>query len=145
MKRVLKYVIVFIVSVFVLYSSLVITAKIPRKAVQNKINESVEFYKKVSGIHRYKIGRVDTYIHYYADTRKLNVLYSMDTKDTIKSTLWSKYYMVTRRDTTYDFVDLVENNRETNNNYLRYWNGCLIFLRPLLTNASLLAISDTGS
>ena len=133
MKKVLKYICIFIVTVTVLYSSLVITAKIPRKAIENKINESVQFYKKVRGIHRYKFGRTDTYIHYYADTRKVNVLYSMDTKNTFKSVLWSKYYMKTHTDTTYDFIDLVENNRKPNDNYLRYWNGCLIFLRPLLT------------
>ena len=133
MKKVLKYIIIFVGTVLLLYSSLVITAKIPRKAIEKNIKESAQFYKKVQGIHRYKLGRVDTYIHYFADTRKLNVLYSMDSKETFKSTLWSKYYMKTHMDTTFDFINLVEHDEKPNDNYLRYWNGCLAILRPLLT------------
>lgn len=32
-----------------------------------------------------------------------------------------------------DFLDLIENSREPNNEYLRYWNGYILLLRPLLT------------
>ena len=133
MKKVLKYIIVFIVTVSILFFSLVLTSKIPRKAIEKNIKESIEFYKRHPGIYRINLKRFDTYIHYYADTRKLNVLYNIDDKNAIKSVLWSKYYQKLYMDTNRDFIEMVEHDLEPNTNYLRYWNGCLVFLRPLLT------------
>lgn len=132
MKKILKYIIVFIVTVLILFLSLVASSSIPRKAIEKNINKSVDFYKNVSGINAVKNGRIDTYIHYYADTRKMNIINSMDSKDPIKATLWSKYYLLTHMDSNIDFIYAVKDNKAPNSNYLRYWNGCMLFLRPLL-------------
>ena len=133
MKRVLKYIIIFIITVFTLFSALVASSTIPHSAIEDKVKESLIYYKQRAGIHRIKNKRIYSYIHYYADTRKLNILYCIDSEHPIQSTLWSKYYQVVKKDTPEDFIDLVENNREPNTQYLRYWNGCMLFLRPLLT------------
>ena len=133
MKKVFQYILIFIITVSALFFSLVLTAMIPRSAVENKVKESLYFYKKHSGIDRIKIKRVDTYIHYYADTRKLNILYCIDSKHPIKSILWDKYYQIVFMDSNIDFINVVERNETPNTNYLRYWNGCMVFLRPLLT------------
>ena len=133
MNKVLKYIIIFIVTVSILFFSLVLSAMIPRSAIEKNIKESLIFYKKHMGIERIIPNRVDTYIHYYADTRKLNILYNMDSDHPIESVLWDKYYQVLYMDVNRDFITTVEKNKEPNINYLRYWNGCILFLRPLLT------------
>ena len=132
-KNIIKYIIVFVVTVFVLFGSLVLTAMIPKSAIEKNIKESLNFYKKHNGIYRIIYKRYDTYIHYYADTRKLNVLYNIEPKDPVRSVLWSKYYQKAYIDSNVDFINEVERSEEPNTNYLRYWNGCMVFLRPLLT------------
>lgn len=132
MKKIIKYVLIFITTVSILFFLLVLTAKIPKKAIEKNIKDSILFYEKHTGIDRIKIGYFDTYIHYYADTRKLNILYNIDSKHPIKSILWAEYYQKVNIDSNNDFIDMLTNDRKTNTNYLRYWNGCLLFLRPLL-------------
>ncbi len=136
-KNILKYIIIFIVTVLILFGSLVLTAKIPKSSIEKNIKASLDFYKKYRGIYYFTYKRYDTYIHYYADTRKLNILYNIDSNDAIKSVLWDKFYQETHMDSNVDFINLVEKDKEPNTNYLRYWNGCMVFLRPLLTIMSM--------
>lgn len=132
MKKVLNYIIIFVITVLILFFSLVATSMIPRSKIEKKLIESAEYYKTVQGIEKINFKRLDTYIHYYADTRKLNIIYNIDSKHPIKSTLWSKYRLITRMDSNLDFICTVEENLKPNTNYLRYWNGVMMFVRPLL-------------
>lgn len=133
MKKILEYIIIFISLVIILFMALVATAKIPRSAIEDNLKESIEFYKKHQGIYVIKKKAYYSYIHYFADTRKLNIIYCIDTEKPIESVLWSKFYQTIKRDTHADFIDLVKESKEPNTQYLRYWNGCMIFLRPMLT------------
>ena len=133
MKKVLNYIIIFILTLFILFFALVVSSMIPRSAIEPKIIESVEFYKKRAGLHEIEKDHIYSYIHYYADTRKLNILYSTDSENPTESILWSKYYQEIKADTNSNFINAVEKNKEPNEQYLRYWNGCLLVLRPLLT------------
>ena len=133
MKKIIKYIIIFILMVLILFFALVASSMIPRSAIEENLKESAEFYKQKAGIHRMKNKSIYSYIHYFADTRKLNIIYCLDSSKPIESTLWARYYQVIKMDTNKDFIDVVENKREPNTQYLRYWNGCMLFLRPLLT------------
>ena len=133
MKKVLNYIIIFILTLFILFFALVVSSMIPRSAIEPKIIESVEFYKKRAGLHEIEKDHIYSYIHYYADTRKLNILYFTDSENPTESILWSKYYQEIKADTNSNFINAVEKNKEPNEQYLRYWNGCLLVLRPLLT------------
>lgn len=124
---------IFIVTIFVLFIALVVSSKIPHRAIEENLKESAEFYQKKAGIYRIKNKRVYSYIHYYADTRKLNIIYCLDSDNPIESVLWANYYQRISMDTNRDFIELVEDSKEPNTQYLRYWNGCMLILRPLLT------------
>ena len=132
MKKILNYAIIFITTLLILFSALAVSSKIPKAAIEENIKESVEFYRKRAGIYRIKNKHIYSYIHYYADTRKLNIIYCLDSNKPIESMLWSNYYQVTKKDVNKDFIDLVKESKEPNTQYLRYWNGCMLFLRPLL-------------
>jgi len=133
MKKILNYIIIFIVVLTTLFLSFTLTATIPRSKIEKNVKNSLIYYKKHMGIDRIIPKRIDTYIHYYADTRKLNILYNMDSDHPIESILWDKYYQVVLMDINRDFIETVEKDMEPNTNYLRYWNGCIMLLRPLLT------------
>lgn len=132
MKETLKYILIFIVTIFILFIALVVSSKIPHSAIEENLKESIEFYKKNAGIHRIKRKQFYSYIHYFADTRKLNIIYCLDSNNALESVLWSKYYKDSNMDSNQDFIKLVEKSKEPNNQYLRYWNGCMLILRPLL-------------
>ena len=132
MKKILSYILIYICTVLILFCAFAVSSMIPHSAIEEKMKESAEFYKKRAGIYRIKNKRLYSYIHYYADTRKLNIIYCLDSDKPIESMLWSKYYQEIKKDVNIDFINLVENPKEPNTQYLRYWNGCMMVLRPLL-------------
>lgn len=132
LKKFLVYLCIFFATATFLFFALVLTSKIPRSAIEDNLKESLDFYRKNDGVQPLN-RHVCSYIHYYADVRKLNIIYCMDSDDPVKATLWSKYYQIIRADSNKDFIKLVENSYTPNTQYLRYWNGVMLFLRPLLT------------
>ena len=132
MKKILMYIIITISTIMALFIALVISSKIPHGAIKDNVKESVEFYKTKAGIYRIKNKKIYSYIHYFADIRKINIIYCLDSNKAIESSMWAKYYQNIKKDTNKDLIDLVENSREPNTQYLRYWNGIMIILRPLL-------------
>ena len=132
MKKISIYIIIYVCTVQCLFSSLVVSSMIPRSAIEQKLKESANYYKKRPGIYKIKYEHRYSYIHYFADTRKLNIIFCIDSEHPVESTLWSKYYQTVKKDTNTEFINLVERNEEPTTQYLRYWNGCMLFLRPLL-------------
>ena len=51
--------------------------------------------------------------------------------------MWSKYYETVKRDVNKDYIDLVRHNKEPNQQYIRYWHGSMMIVRPLLIIFSL--------
>ena len=133
MKKISIYIIIFVCTVLFLFSLLVVSSMIPHSAIEQKLKESANYYKTRPGVYKIKYEQRYSYIHYFADTRKLNIIYCIDSEHPIESTLWSKYYQTVKRDTNTEFIHLVERNEEPTTQYLRYWNGCMLFLRPMLT------------
>lgn len=130
---ILKYICIFIVTVIILFSSLVITSMIPKNAIKEKMVESVEFFKKNSGIEAVQSRREYSYLHLYADSVLLNIIYSIDSNKPIESSLWCNFYQKLYADINNDFIEVVENDIVPNQQYLRYWHGSMIILRPLFT------------
>ncbi len=133
MKSVLKYILVFSSTVVLLFMLLTLSAKIPKNAIKDNLNESIDFFRKHTGIYVIKEKKIYSYIHYFADTRKLNIIYCMDSEKPIESILWARYFELVKRDTNVNFINLMMFEKEPNTQYLRYWNGCILFLRPMLT------------
>ena len=132
LTRILTYIIVFILTLITLSSALVLSSLIPKSAIKENLEESAKYYSNKDGIHREIKGQVASFIHYYADTRKLDIIYCIDSEKPIESTLWCNYYQRINADVNIDFINLVKNDKEANSEYLRYWNGSMLFLRPLL-------------
>lgn len=132
-NEILKYIFIFIITLCLLFCSLVLTAKIPKQAIKEKIEESAEYFNKNTGIKRIYNGREYTYLALYSDSILLNILYCIDSDHPIHSVLWDNFYENVQLNVNYDFVDLVQQNKEANQQYLRYWHGSMVILRPLFT------------
>ena len=120
-------------TVSLLFSLLTLSSKISKNAIQENIEESVEFFKENAGVEEKLKRREYTTIHYYADAVLLNIIYCIDSQKPIESTLWAKHYKEVYADINNDFIKVVEENKEPNEQYLRYWHGSMVILRPLLT------------
>ena len=132
MKKVIKYIGVYLITLIICVIALVGTAKIPKTAIEKSIKESAEYYKKVDGIERIQRNREYTYLHYYADSMLLNIIYCIDTDNPLKSTMEAKYYEKIYADINDDFIEMVEEGKEANKEYLRYWHGSMAIIRPML-------------
>lgn len=132
-KSIGKYTLVFIVTLTILFSSLAVTSCIPKSAIEENIKESVTLFKENSGIEPLITGQSCSLIHYYADSILLNIIYCIDSTTPIDSMLWSYFYQFIYFDLNNDFISLVEDDKEPNQEYLRYWHGSMSIIRPLLT------------
>lgn len=132
-KNIIKYVLIYIIAVIILFSTLVLTNKIPKKLIIDNLKESVEYYKTKSGIQRKSLSREYEALHYYADSMLLNIMYFIDSDNATESSMEAKYYEHRVLDSNEDFIDAIEKNKEANEQYIRYWHGSLSVLRPLMT------------
>ena len=130
MKKILKYIIIFFIVLALLFSILVITAKIPRELIEENIKESTDIFWKFSAEDNsdtpYNIK------HYYADAMILYIIYYIDTDNVLESVMEAKYYSSNQDETISFAVDDVIENNEANTQYIRYWHGSMSILRPLL-------------
>lgn len=130
--NVLKYIGIFVFMVAGLLALLTLTAKIPKASIKENIVESLQFFKDNRGVELQKSRKEYKYLHCYADSILLNMIYGIDTSKPLSSVLEAKYYETIRTDSNEDFIYSVENDLEVNQEYLRYWHGSTAILRPLL-------------
>lgn len=145
MKEIIKYIIIFFVTLIILFGLLVITAKIPRELISDNIKESTSEFPTSSEIDKVVIKRDYTYRHIYADAMLLNIIYCIDTSKPVQAVMEAKYYSELKeivnnfdqkeevsKSISYDFNELVDGKHEGNQQYIRYWHGSMSIIRPLL-------------
>lgn len=139
LKLLKKYVFSFLVMIFLFVYLLTITAMIPNGNMKKNILSSKNNLTYL--VNDYKLGNIhlDKYYqkqnrfrHPYADTMLLNVIWHYDSSDPLKSIMRSNYYSKTDPEQMdYSLEEIVEN--EGNTQYIRYWHGYSVFIKPLLT------------
>lgn len=132
-KSIIKYIIIFIIALILLFSILVATAKIPKSWIETNLKESVDFFKKTAGVETILKRRDYTTLHLYADSVLLNIIYCIDSENPVESVLWANMYKEMEADINNDFIKVVEEEKLPTEQYLRYWHGSMAILRPLLT------------
>lgn len=132
MKSFFKYFIIFVCFVLILFIGFVLVTSIPKKYIEVNMRQSAEFYKKKNGMHYLIQDREYSRAHYYADSMILNIIYNLDETKPIESVLMGRYYEFQRFDINDDFISTVFSQKEANQEYLRYWHGSILILKPLL-------------
>lgn len=56
----------------------------------------------------------------------------MDSENAIEGTMRSNLYKEMYADINNDYIKVVEQNLEANEQYLRYWHGSMLIIRPML-------------
>ncbi|MCI8637393.1 MAG: hypothetical protein HFJ36_06165 [Clostridia bacterium] len=134
-KKTIKYILTYTITVTTLFLLLIGTAKIPREKIVEKIKETQECLN-IPNAHADKYiiaGKQYTTTHAYADIMLLNIIYYIDTNNVIPSVMEAKYYSTNKdKHLEIDFSKIIEEGRQANVQYMRYWHGSMSIIRPLL-------------
>ena len=95
MKCIIKYMLIFVILVVALFSILVLTTKIPRKMIIDNLQESANYYNERLGIQKKDFELKKEYLHYYADSILLNIMYFSNSDNAMKSIMEARFYKVT--------------------------------------------------
>lgn len=129
-KELIKYIIIFFSIIILCVSLLVVTAKIPKESIEKNIEESTPYLSKNSEINYIKRKHPFMWLHIYADEMLLNITYNIDTDKPLESVLEAKYFdngLASLR------KQMEDKSQVANTEYIRYWHGSMIFIRPMLT------------
>lgn len=128
-----KYILTFIVVTVLLLGVLVLSARIPRSAIKENMQKSAVylcegelFGRVVKDVNGSKIDR-------YADSILLAIAYQYDSDKPLTSVMWSSYYHSDAYNENENLLAAITNDREANQQYLRYWHGSNAIVRPLMT------------
>lgn len=134
MKKINRYIIIFIIVLFLLITILTIIAKIPTEKVERNLKQAMLYYKEnLAEITMIKEDREYSYLHPYADEIILNIIKCLDTEKPLSSVLEARYYTRYKNDmSNLKYIELMANDYEGNTEYMRYWHGSIIFIKPLL-------------
>ena len=133
MRQLADYFLVFILLASLLIMALVSVAMIPKEWIEDNIKESAEYLQERNIAFRWVFPGVEgSRLDLYADSMTLDIAYYLDTDHPVQSTMWAKYYWEPGTKINASFLKAVTENPEPNKEYVRYWHGSLVFIRPLL-------------
>ncbi len=151
MKKVFRYIIVFIILFFAFNFLLIITSLFPSSWIEENVKESSEVLLREGNFY-YFSKEFDIVNNNYTDALMINEAYSIDNKNPIYSYMSARknYKSGLTKETISDTVneavsinkeeydpvgelsEFLNGNIETSITYARYWHGYLPFLRVLL-------------
>lgn len=131
-KKGLNYFILFIIAVTALTGLLVLSAKIPQHAIKSNVRESAEYLCEGELFGMLADGVQGSKIDRYADSILLAIAYQYDDEHPLESVMRSSYYYTENQNENENLLDAVPNEYGPNQQYLRYWHGSNVIVRPLL-------------
>ena len=134
MKQIIHYILAYIITAVILIICLLGAASIPNSAIDENIKKSAAFLTKDPQNFHYQLGTVPSSIRdQYADANLLNIAFYIDPSHPWDSIIWDRYCWDGVETANIGFREAVEGNLPANKEYLRYWHGSLMFIRPLLS------------
>ena len=135
MKSIFRYFIVFTITAISLILGLIFTATIPKEAISDHIEESARYLTEDPQNFHYTINGVDGSLRdQYADTILLSIAYYINPDNPVNSLIWDYYYVSPTEEVfVKNLMEAVKKDPHANTQYLRYWHGSLLIVRPLLT------------
>ena len=92
MKRIFKYILIYIIIVLLCVSFLTITSKISKTIIEENIKQSTKDFHTSDEVEQVVKRRDYTFKHPYADAMILNIIYCIDTEHPLSSAMEAKYY-----------------------------------------------------
>ncbi len=137
MKAIIRNIVIFLLTAAMLIIAFIAVAKIPRQAIQKNIEKSAEAFSKKDGAFPTAFaGLLSSKMDYYADAVLLDIAWNLDPEHPAESISWAKYYTEDRLNfngfVKEYFVKSIQNHLSANQQYLRYWHGSIVLVKPML-------------
>ncbi|MCR5673340.1 MAG: hypothetical protein K6F87_06450, partial [Lachnospiraceae bacterium] len=133
----ISMILAFVLTIAIMVALLVISAVIPKDAIKPNMQKSAEYLAQRE-LYPLMVDGVDgSRIDVYADSILLNIIYSYDSSDPLTSVAKSAYFFKEDQDENLNLLEAVTKDTQPNQQYLRYWHGSSVIIRPLLTVLSL--------
>lgn len=135
MKVIFKFVVAYFSFLILVISLLTLSHLIPTKKISENVNESIHTLKEEGvypKIFNFKLFQLDN----YTDALMLNIAVSVNNTDPLEASMFNYWYTSgNNRQIILDTKAVIDNNTYglEKRSYGRYWQGYLIFLRPILT------------
>ncbi len=139
-KRIIIAITVFAVGVAALLAALVSVALIPKSAIRENVIRSAEYLREDELFPCVIEGQEYSRLDRYADAILLGIAWQYDDKDPLRSVMLSSYYDDQEHNEAEDLYDAATGGISANKQYLRYWHGSILLVRPLLTIFSIKGI-----
>ncbi len=132
MKLPFREMLFFAVILVCFNAALILTARIPQEAIRGNMLSSAEWLCQETGFPQMRQGVEGSRLDRYADSILLNILWHYDTSHPYVSVMRSAYYSRPDQNENENLLEAVRDGRDADQEYLRYWHGSSIFVRPLL-------------
>ncbi len=131
MKKVFTYLIIFVSALVLMTGILLLSTKVPKASIEKNMKSSAQlvcenqvFFRMVEGVNPSMMDR-------YADSILLNISWSLEDEDALKSVMWTSYHYKAGQNENENFWEAVEEKAEANQQYMRYWHGSAAIVRFL--------------
>lgn len=131
-KKVLPYIILFLILLVLALGLLTFSFMIPRENIRENVLASAEYLCERAPFYRLIDKDASSRIDRHADAILLNLAWSCDPEHPIHSVLSSAYYYDLHANENDNLLYAVTHDAEPTYEYMRYWHGSLVIIRPLL-------------
>ena len=128
-RMILKYILTFFCVLAILTGALVFVAKIPQAKVKENMYRSASYLCEREVFFCVLEDVPSTMIDRYADSILLGIAYQYDSEEPFSSVAWSSYYANPSTNENENLYVAVTEEKEANQQYLRYWHGSNIFVK----------------
>ena len=139
MKTILKYIFLFAVTATLLIGSFLLSVTlIPSSSIRQNLQRSAGELTEMDSPFYYVLKDVEcSRIDQYADSILLCIAWYMDSKHPVDSVVWAKYYRGNKGpaatvNASFHKAVSTAPPPPADEQYLRYWHGSLLLIRPLL-------------
>lgn len=130
-KRMGKIIITGMVTALLCAGLLFLSSLIPQRAVEDKCYESAVYFTQHVLFEETMPGFFFSKQDNYADCILTQIIWQMDEKDPVRSSLEAAYYSNEDEPINTSFLKALEEGILPNTEYVRYWHGSMVILRPL--------------
>lgn len=139
-KNIIRIIGTGVITIAICLVLLFVSSMIPQKLIKENSVKSADYYSSqelfVTKVDTFFFSRQDN----YADCILSNIIYHIDSKHPVISSLRASYYQPELENVDVSFAEAVEKTVIPNVDYYRYWHGSMVLLRPLLMITDIIGV-----
>lgn len=130
-KKISMNIVAGIITAVICAGLLFLSALIPQEMIQDNCYESACYFAERETYPNLKKGYFFTRQDNFGDCLMTHISWQIEEEEPVISALKAPYYTEKSQGINYNFINAMEQELAPNTEHARYWNGSMVFLRPL--------------